>query len=243
MARPYLSAPSKTRFYLPPTLADDFRNFLDGDLPNQVMDFELVNDWFDRTAEDYEPVIIRGELYPDSTKSRYINMDHNLNFRADVESGIRKGDMIVASNNGQVYLLDWHVSLESNNAPSRALVCNSEFVFERFVDEEVDDDGYRISGPGYKAITGSIPCNIYRYDGRPEYTETQGTPGVSPKALTILTVQMNDQTDKVHINDTFMWDTDRYMIVDIDRTGTSQTEDFGTLRFQCNKEAGGLHYD
>lgn len=82
-----------------------------------VMDFTLLPDWYDQFKGGYEPHIIRGELYADTAKSRYSNTDNNMNIRCDVNSGIKKGDMIIASNNGEVFLLDWEVALQHNNAP------------------------------------------------------------------------------------------------------------------------------
>lgn len=144
MPKPYVPAGTKTRFFRPPTLAADFTEFLDGDIPNMVMDFTLLSDWYDQFKEDYEEHIIRGELYADTSKSRYSNTDNNLNIRCDVASGIKKGDMLIASNNGDVFILDWEVALQSNNAPSRAVRCNFNLTVERYMPEVTDQYGYLI---------------------------------------------------------------------------------------------------
>ena len=121
--KPYIAEGTKSRFYIPRTLAADFTEFLSNDIPNTVMNFQLLRDWYEQFEEGYEPKYIRGEIYPDATKSRYANTDNNMNFRADVNSGIGKGDMLIDPK-GMVYVLDWEVALQSNNAPSRALRCN-----------------------------------------------------------------------------------------------------------------------
>ena len=95
MSIPYVPAESTYNFYIPPTLESDFDNFLNHDVPHMVMDFELLHDWYDQFADDYEKKIIRGELYPDATKSRYTNTDNNQNFRASVSSGVQKGDIVI----------------------------------------------------------------------------------------------------------------------------------------------------
>ena len=242
MSTPYVPQGTSKRFKVPRTLAADFRAFLDQDLPNQVMDFELIPNWVERqTADGYEPVYIRGEIYPDSTKSRYENTDNNMNFRADVESGIKKGDMIIQPD-GTVFILDWFVALESNNAPSRALRCNMNFEIKRFSQGEFDEYGYRISGSKWKTIVNSIPANAYRYDGRPEFSAISGTPGVTPNALTILTVQYNEQTKNITVDDKFMWGNDIYEVIDIDMVGVDITDSFGTLKIQAKKTAGGIDY-
>lgn len=252
MSIPYVPRGTNRRFFVPRTLAADFDAFLNQDIPNTVMDFELLKSWYDREKKDYVPHYIRGEIYPDSTKSRYENTDNNMNFRASVSSGIRKGDMLVEPD-GSVYLLDWEVHLESNNAPSRALRCNTMLEVKRYVEAEVDEDGYVIDS-GYithddeefpngvwKTIVNPIPCNSFRYDGRPESVAVSGTPGLIVNALTELTVQYNDQTKNIKVNDVFSWGDEDYEIIDINRVGMNIRGQFGTLRLQSKKKAGGLH--
>ncbi len=240
MSIPYVPQGTSKRFKVPRTLAADFDAFLNQDIPNTVMDFELIKDWYDRDEAGYEPVYIRGEIYPDSTKSRYENTDNNMNFRASVSSGIRQGDMIIEPD-GTIYILDWAVHLESNNAPSRAVRCNTRLTIKRFVEPEADEEGYRIYNTGgWQTIVDNLPVNAYRYDGRPEYSAVSGQPGVSPNALTIMTVQFNDHTKNIEVGDKYIWGKDEYLIVDIDYVDVNLNKDFGTLRIQSRKAAGGV---
>ena len=227
------------KFYVPPTLAADFDNFLNTNVPNQVGNFELLPDWYSQFQEGYKPTIIRGEIYPDSTKSRYENTDNNMNFRASVTSGIKKGDMLIEQKTGTVYVLDWEVALETNNAPSRALRCNTNLTITRFIPEQTDEYGYLIQPEGEQVVVDHIPCNAFRYDGRPEYATITGTPGISPNALTIITMQYNSTTDDIRINDKFIWGRESYIIIDIDLFGMSRYGTSGTLRLKAKKEAGG----
>ena len=258
MSVPYIPEKSSRRFYVPRTLADDFDRFLNMDIPNTVMDFELIKNWYDRSKDDYEPHYIRGEIYPDSTKSRYENTDNALNLRCSVKSGIRQGDIVIEPD-GSIYVLDWAVHLQSNNAPTRALRCNMMFEVKRhresFTDDEgfvVDDLGYAVSGEKYDTFTDpqteivapSIPANAFRYDGRPEYVSVSGTPGTIAGALTIVTVQFNETTQKVRIGDKFDWGGNTHEIVDIDGVDVDITQTYGVLRFQAKRAAGGLNgYD
>ena len=240
MSISYTPAPSTTRFYVPKTLASDFSSFLDNDIPNTVMNFTLYTDWYHQFEEGYEDKIIRGELYPDSTKSRYSDTDNNLNFRGDVASGIKKGDMIV-DENGVIYIFDWEVAPESNNRSTRALRCNMRTTFTRFKKEEVDDLGYEIDGEGTQEIAENLPCNAYRYDGRPEFSSISNTPGVAPNALTLVTVQFNSKTRNIRIDDEFTWGNDTYIIVDINPVGLSMDGLSGVLQLQAKKKPGGIH--
>lgn len=240
MPIPYVPQETSKRFKVPRTLAADFRAFLNQDLPNQVMTFELIPDWYAQFNDGYEQKFIRGEIYPDSTKSRYENTDNNMNFRADVESGIKKGDMLIEPD-GTIYLLDWAVHLESNNAPSRAVRCNTRLTIERYVPPECDEEGYRIHGTGgTQKIVDNLPVNAYRYDGRPEYSAVSGQPGISPNALSLMIVQYNDCTKKITIGDKYIWGIDEYEIVDIDPVGIDITGTFGTLKIQAKKASGGI---
>ena len=242
MSIPYVPQGTSKRFRVPRTLAADFDKFLEQDIPNTNMDFELVRDWYDRFEAGYKPKYIRGEIYPDSTKSRYENTDNNMNIRCSITSGIRKGDMVIEPDE-TVYILDWDVHLQANNAPSRALRCNMMLNVMRYQDAKVDDLGYVIEGSkdGNKVIVDNLPCNVYRYDGRPEDVAVSGTPGAIVNALTIFTVQFNHKTKNIKIGDTFDWGDQTYSIVDVNRNGLDLHERFGTLKLQAKKKAGGLH--
>ena len=242
MSIPYVPQGTTKRFRVPRTLAADFDRFLEQDIPNTVMDLEILSNWYDQFKDNYQPKYVRGEVYPDSTKSRYENTDNIMNLRCSVKSGIRKGDMVIEPDN-EVYILDWHVHLESNNAPTRMLRCNMMLNIERFIEAETDDLGYVRPGSksGKKKIVDRLPCNAYRYDGRPEYVAISNTPGITPNALTLMTVQFNNKTKNIHIDDVFNWGNETYRIIDINRVGIDIFEKYGTLKLQAKKEEGGLH--
>lgn len=239
MPKPYIPEPTSKRFYVPRTLASDFTEFLSYDIPNTVMDFELLPNWFSKEQEEYEPEFIRMEIYPDSSKSRYTNTDNFMNVRAAVDSGIKKGDMIVAPD-GTVYLLDWEVALQSNNAPSRALRCNMLLSMMRYQEEQTDEQGYLIAEEGYVPLFENLPVNVYRYDGRPEFSAISGTPGISPDALTIVTIQYNEKTKHVKPDDKFIWAGETYVVIDANHSGVHFLHNAGVIVLQCKKVAGDL---
>lgn len=247
MSVPYVPQVTSKRFRVPRTLAADFDAFLDRDIPNTNMDFEILKNWYDKFEDGYEPQYVRGEIYADSTKSRYENTDNNMNIRCSVSSGIRKGDMLIEPD-GNIYILDWEVHLQSNNAPSRALRCNMNLEIKRYEipEEEYDEDGYLMSTPGtsgWQIVVPSIPCNAFRYDGRPEYVVVSGAPGAVPNALTRITVQYNSATKRIHIGDKYKWGDETYEIIDVSRVGINLISQSGTLMLQAKKAAGGIEYD
>lgn len=257
MSIPYVPQGTDKRFRVPKTLAADFDAFLNNDIPNTVMDFELLHNWYDKLKEDYEPTYIRGELYPDATKSRYENTDNNMNIRCSLTSGIQKGDMVIEPD-GTIRILDWNGHKESNNIPSRALDCNIMLEVYEYKNATVDDEGYLIDDEGYvisgescpknmhghnnhKIIVHPIPANAYRYDGRPEYVAVSGTPGTIAGVLTLMTVQYNEQTKKIKIGHFFDWQNATYEIVDVNYVGVDINSTHGTLKLQAKRAAGGLH--
>jgi len=255
MSIPYVPQGTKKRFIVPKTLAADFDAFLDRDIPDTNMDFELIHNWYDTLKPDYEPTYIRGEIYSDSTKSRYENTDNVMNIRCSRTSGIHKGDMLIEPD-GTIYILDWAVHLQSNNAPSRCLRCNTRITIYEYKDAEVDQEGYLIDEEGFvlshekydvgydnkkNIIVDNIPVNAYRYDGRPEYVSVSGAPGTVANVLSLLTVQYNEQTKNIKIGQYFDWDGNTYEIVDVNSVGLDIDNTYGTLKLQFKRAAGGLH--
>lgn len=226
------------KFFVPPTLEKDFDDFLNTDVPNQVQGYELLKDWYAQLDSGYKPTIVRCEVYPDSTKSRYENTDNYVNVRASLSSGIVKGDMLRDAE-GNIYVLDWDILKETNNIPTRGLRCNMFLTVERVVPDETDQWGYLIQEAGLATIVNQLPCNSYRYDGRPEYATHTATPGITVNALTITTAQYNDQTKNLKIGDEFIWGNEWFTIVDIDWSGVDKTAAHGTLRIVSRKKAGG----
>jgi len=256
MSIPYVPQGTSKRFRVPRTLAADFDAFLNNDIPNTVMDFELLHNWYDKFNDNYEPTYVRGELYPDSTKSRYENTDNNMNIRCSLTSGIQKGDIVIEPDQ-TIYILDWDGHKESNNIPSRALRCNLYLKVYEYKDSTVDEEGYVIDDEGYvisnetyasddmsenlKIICEDIPANACRYDGRPGYVAVSGTPGTIADALTLMTVQYNNQTKNIKIGQHFDWQNATYEIVDVNFVGVDITSTHGTLKLQAKRAAGGLH--
>ena len=242
MPQPYEPRRSSTRFYVPKTLVDDFDRFLDNDIPGAVMAFKHYRDWYDQFDENYEEKTERFEIYPDSTKSRYANTDNYLNVRCSKNANVEAGDIIVDPD-GIVYLLDWEIPPQPNNKMSRALRCNCLFTFTRYQTEVVDKRGYLIEEAGNKIIAENMPCNIYKYDGRPDFSAISSAPGVVANSLSIFSVQYNKKTKDIRIGDEFIWGNEEYIIIDVSRTGMDIYSTRGFVTLQAKKKAGGLIHE
>ena len=159
-------------------------------------------------------------------------------FRSDMNSGIKKGDILIGPDE-TIYLLDWEVPPQPNNMMSRALRCNVVTSFMRYQEEEVDDNGYLIAEEGWAEIAGSIPCNAYRHDGRLEFSANSHLPGVIPNTVTLISVQYNEKTKNIKPDDIFVWGNDTYVVADVNLVGVNIHETSGVIQLQAKKKAGG----
>lgn len=226
-------------FYVPKTLKKDFDDFLDTEgITDQVVTTEVIHDWFNQgTKKQLE----RCEWYPDSTKSRYENTDNNMNVRFKHDSDVHKGDIVIHPN-GDIFVLDWDVAPSVNNRASRAVRCNLKMTVKRWHEDIVDEDtGLVITPGGWDILFEGLPANAYHYDGRPEYSVINMTPGVTPNVITIMTVQYNDKTKQLRIGDSFEWGPDTIRIIDISYVGVDMihNDGQGVLKIQGKKEPGG----
>ena len=164
-----------------------------------------------------------------------------MNIRCDIASGIRKGDMVIASNNNDIYLLDWEVALQSNNAPSRALRCNMNLDISRYRPETTDARGMLIEKEGYDKIVDMLPANAYFYDGRnASYYAASGQPGTTPEVVALVTLQYNNQTKNIRVGDEFVWGRDIFRITDISVAGLNRAGTSGCLVLQSMQKPGGI---
>lgn len=97
------------KFYIPPALEQDFRDWLASDVAHANYNFELIRDWYAKDAEGYEPVRLRALYFPINWKSKIGNSDANSNFKTSYDVPVRKGDLVVREDNGQIYMLNWQV--------------------------------------------------------------------------------------------------------------------------------------
>lgn len=226
-------------FYVPPTLPQDFQNFLSVDIPGAVESFTILHDWYDQFNEDYEPHTERAQFYSDTTFSRYADVDNTgLNIRFGKSADIQKGDYCIA-NNGQIFLLDWDYAMSLNNKKTRPVRCNAYITITRRVQDEVDDMCMLIQQGGIKTIVDNIPVNAFFYDGRPQYSANNYTPGIVPNNLSIVWLQYNSQTKNIKIDDQFTWFDDTYHVISIKRTGMVIDGEHGVLTLDCKKVPGG----
>lgn len=216
------------KFYIPPTLQKDFKDWLDTEVPNANYTFELIRDWYARDGADYKPVKLRALYFSINWKSKIGNSDSNSNFKTSYEVPICKGDIVIRED-GQVYMLNWKVQNMPNNQTTQAIDCNAMLAFTRHMDEEVDARGFLVAEAYDKVIVPSIPCVYAEYTGRPDYASNYNTPGISADHLLTVQVQWNGKTRDLRTGDEFRLLHSQYRIVDLVGTELDIHQEFGIL--------------
>lgn len=92
-----------------------------------------------------------------------------------------------------------------------------------------------------RTIVDALPANAYFYDGRnASFYSANSNPGISPEVNALITVQLNEQTRNLKVNDEFTWGNDSYIITDISWVGVNRAGTSGTLALQSLQKPGGI---
>ena len=191
------------KYYVPPTLKQDFRDWLRTDVAHANYDFELIRDWYRRDAVARSPVYLRAMYFPINWKSKIGNSDANANFKTSYDVMLQKGDIVIRQDDGTIYMLNWQVQHLPNNQTTQAINCNAMLEFTRHIDEEIDAKGFLISEAHEQVIAPLIPCVYAEYAGRPDYSASYNTPGITADHLLTVQVQWNSHTRDLRVGDEF----------------------------------------
>ena len=235
---PFSPTETMFNFYIPPTILSDFHKFTHTDAPHANYTFEVLQDWYAKDKPDYEPVYLRGEIYPINWKSKIGNSDQSMNFRTSYEVPIRKGDILLRDD-GQIFIVNWRTQEYINNQNAQINIANLPLRVYRMVDEVIDDDARVIEPAGEKTIVDTIPSIWKIYVGRPEYQVTMNMPGIVATDITEVYVQYNDQTKNIRINDLFRIEQYEYRVLEVQYSELDYDRTFGLLHIQAKRAAGG----
>lgn len=228
---------STRSFYLPPTIASDYKRYLYTDIPNATGTFELLHNWYAKDAEGYKPVEMRAEMFPINWKSKMGTSDASANFYTHLDIDIYKGDYVI-NKNGEIFLLNWTVQKEVNCQHTQAAKCNHMLALEREQQEEWSADGRIVREGGMQPVFAPVPVLLSEYAGRPDYAPNYNAPGIVPDMLIAGTVQFNEQTKQMRINDEFDWGPFRYRVINIVYTEVTIDGTKGILGFNARRVGG-----
>lgn len=225
---------SSTRnFSLPPTLESDFERLLDYDHPNHFT-FQLIEDWYNQKKPEY----IRASQTAIDWKSKIGNSDMSTNFKVAKKTGIKKGDMVIRED-GIIYLQTWNVQNHANNWATQSTECNASIEITRNISDITDERGMQIVPAHKEVVASTIPCIHTEYAGRPDYMASQGTPGVNADHLISVSIQWNDSTKNIEIDDEFYLGKFLYRVVNISIAEVNIEGEHGVLLLNAKRLAGG----
>lgn len=210
--------------------------------------YELIHDWYARQEEGYEPIYVRGQQTPIDWKSKIGNSDMSTNFKVTHETKINKGDFVLRDD-GTLYLLTWNVTNHANNQASQTVECNDYLTFTREVPIKTDDDGYVIEADGYvidmdenvmrEVIAKDMPVTYAEYAGRPDFSMSQGQPGILGDNLITITTQWNSVTKRIRIGDTVKIGIYTYRIINVSEAEVHVSKTRGILIMNARRVSGG----
>lgn len=229
---------SEKDFRPPATIEDDFRRLLKHDVPHVNFTFELLHDWYDIDNPEHEPVYIRAQQTPIDWKSKIGNSDMSTNFKTTHDIKIRKGDMVIRED-GMVYMLNWNVTDHANNQATQSVECNATAEFTRWYDDETNELGHLVVPGGWRVVAPTIPISHTEYAGRPDFTSSQGLPGTLPDHLITVSVQWNDTTRDIRIDDRFFIGGYEYRVINVSIAEVNIDQDHGVVIMNAKKVAGG----
>lgn len=228
---------STKQFKIPETILSDYKNYLNTDVPHAVYDFQLIQDWYEQFREGYKKTMLRAEHFPINWKSKVGNSDANHNFYTSYDVPIRKGDIVIRED-GVICMLNWTIQRYINAQTTQAIDCNHRITITREVPAEADRRGMLVAPAGTKVIVDDLPCVMSEYGGRTDLVNSQGTPGISSDAYSMVNVQYNEKTKQIRIDDELEWGFYRWRVTNVNYAEVDITNTYGILTLGIRRIAG-----
>lgn len=102
-----------------------------------------------------------------------------------------------------------------------------------------DDKGYLIIPAGFSTIVDNLPIIHIEYQGRPDYMKASNQPGINPDHIISLSLQWNEQTKNIRIDDEFIIGPFTYRVVNLAMTEVFLDRTHGILTLNAKRVAGG----
>lgn len=103
----------------------------------------------------------------------------------------------------------------------------------------MDEDGKLVREAKTEIIVPKMPGIHIEYAGRPDYASSQGSPGINPDHLITCSLQWNDRTQNVRINDEFVIGSYTYRVINVSMVEVQMDGKHGTLVMNARRIAGG----
>lgn len=151
----------------------------------------------------------------------------NYNFKTTHDEEIHKGDIAIRED-GQILFFSWSIQVHPNNQATQATECNTWFEFVREMGEVVDENGFVLQEGRREVIAPRIPGIHVEYAGRPDYAASQGQPGINADHLITCSIQWNEYTQNIRVNDEFVIGNYTYRVINISMAEVQIDGKYGT---------------
>lgn len=85
-----------------------------------------------------------------------------------------------------------------------------------------------------------MPCIHSEYAGRPDYADSQGTPGVHADHLITVYLQWNSKTKNIMIDDEFVLGNYTYRVINVSIAEVQINQEYGVLTLNAKRVTGGV---
>lgn len=211
----------------------------EGDPPKwDIVYYAVDEDGTYEETTDYEPEYIRGQQTSIDWKSKIGNSDMSTNFKTDYTHTIEKGDYVIRED-GMLYMLNWNITLHTNNQATQSTECNAIVDITREFAPVVNEKGFVVEPGGRRAVAAGLPINHTEYAGRPDYSGASLQAGMHPDHLITVTCQWNKTTRQIRLDDEFVLGDFTYRVMNISLAEVQIDRDYGVLVLNAKRVAGG----
>ena len=170
----------------------------------------------------------------------------STNLKTTYDETINKGDIVVRED-GAIYLMTWNVTHHPNNQATQIVECNDFLTFIRQRKPKTNEYGFVIDDDadieldenGMEIIVKDIPCSHSEYAGRPDYSTSKESVGLSPDHLIACSMQWNEKTRQIQIGDQCKIGRYMYRVVSAYTAEVNITKEYGVYSLHMKRVAGG----
>lgn len=216
------------RYYIPPRMKENYNDFLQTEACHTLYYCKNV------AVDNPEWVRFRGEISPIGYKSKQYSSDNSFNVRFSLDDNIEKGDIVIYDD--KQYLVTWQINKDKHDS-KRSIIelmpYNLTFRRKGLGRPKVDSFGNIIEQAGDNIVCVTRAMNVS--GSHLELRLKTGQPGLFASSRFSITVQSNEATRKIAVDDYFNLMGSQYVIRDIRYDQLNYDSETGLLIFEVDK--------
>lgn len=217
------------KYYIPPKMKQNYDDFLKTDVCHDLYYCK------DSSLNTPEWIFFRGEISPINFKSKQYSSDNSFNLRFSIDEDIQKGDIISYDN--KQYLVTWQVNkdkIDSKKSIIELMPYNLTFRRKSLGRPKVDNT----TGNIIEETQDNTVCITRAMNVSGSHLELRlktGQPGLFASSRFTITVQANEDTKKIMVDDYFNLMGYQYVIRDILYNQLNYDGETGLIIFEVDK--------